>query len=183
MVYPSNTTPGLMFKHNSDRAQWDHGVREPGIDDEPVDDKFHPHLRVLMWTIVGYARSKGWATNAIVVTSLWRTNDAGVHGHGRGCDLRMAEDHQQRSRGVTGGLSLTQTEELDLYLGKVFPPYRGWRDEKYHDCCITKLHGSGPHMHLQVSDGLGLFSRNRQMAPHDTVTATSEEVVVEKNGV
>ena len=183
MVHPSQTTPGLMFKHDSDRAQWDMGIRETGIDDVEVPDKFHPHLRVMMWVIVGYARSKGWATNAIVVTSLWRTDDPGVHGHGRGVDLRMAEDHQQRSRATTGGLSLRQTEELDTYLGKVFPPYRGWHEDRYHDCCITKPHGTGPHLHLQVSAGLGLFSRNRQMAPHDTVRATSEEIATEKNGV
>ena len=176
MVHPSQTTPGLMFKHDTDRAQWDMGVRDTGIDDVEVPDKFHPHLRVLLWTAVGYARAKGWASNAIVVTSLWREGDSGVHGHGRGCDLRMAEDHEGRSRGTVGGLSLRQTEELDGYLGKVFPPYRGWTDT-YHDCCITKPHGTGPHLHLQVSAGLGLFSRNRQMAAHDTVKSTSEEVV------
>ena len=180
MLHESTTTPGLWFKHDGDRASWDVGVRERPLlaDGVEPEDPYHHHLRVLVWTAVGYARAKGWGRKAIVVTSLWRKDDPGVHGHGRGLDLRMNEDHGGVSLGVEGGLSLRQTNELDTFLGKVFLPYRGWQAAKYHDHCITKPHGTGPHLHLQVSAGVGFSSRNTQTAGHDTDASTSEDTVV-----
>ena len=184
MLYQSRTTPGLNFKADGDRKVWDKGVTPVGmLDARGKDpDPVHVHIRVMMWAIVGYARAQQWSSSAIVITSLLRKGDSGVHGVGRGFDLRMAEDFQAQSRGVFGGLSLRQAKELDDYVGRVFPPYRGWNETKYHDSFIVKPHGSAPHVHGQCAAAVGYVSRNTHQDHHGTNPGTTEETVVQQPG-
>lgn len=184
MLYQSRTTPGLNFKHDEDRKVWDKGITPVGMLDAKGNnpDPIHAHIRTMMWTIVGYARAQQWSSSAIVVTSLLRSGDSGVHGVGRGFDLRMAEDFQAQSRGVFGGLSLRQAKELDDYVGRIFPPYRGWNETKYHDAFIVKPHGSAPHVHGQCAAAVGYVSRNTHIDHPGTKEATTEETVVQQPG-
>lgn len=123
-------------------------------------------IAILMWTL-SWAQFRRLPSRAIVVTSLVREEDKGVHGCGRGADLRMSQDFHGNQRDVDGGLTLLQSQELETDINTVFVPYRGWKAGKTHECCVLRPHGNAPHLHLQCSARPGFYSSNRIISWRD----------------
>lgn len=175
MLTQSKRNPGLWFKYEEDRQLWDWSGTI-NVDTDEV--RFvHPNLRVVVGYMLDVAYDDDWEDQSLVVTSLWRTDDPGVHGHGRGVDLRMREGFDGKPGPHASGLTLARAHMLTADVNEMFPPYRGWQPDKCHDVVVFKPHGTAPHLHAQVPHAVGWLGANRGVNVLRANPATTEERV------
>lgn len=175
MLTESKRNPGLWFKYDEDRKVWDWDMmmREDSNEVRYV----HDNLRVVVGYMLNIAYEMDLPDQSLVVTSLWRTNDPGVHGHGRGVDFRMKEGFDGRPGPHASGLTLDQARMLTADINEMFPPYRGWVPGRVHDTVVFKPHGTAPHLHVQVAAKHGYLSSNSGVMRQQADVATTEEIV------
>lgn len=109
---------------------------------EWVSGKVHPVLIGIAGEAVAFADRLGWSP--VVVTDIYRTleeeaalRSSGVHHAWRAIDFR------------TRDIKPKQVEDLRRFLEGAWV-YDPMRPSKI--LCYTAEHGSGPHMHVQVTD-------------------------------
>lgn len=129
----------------------------------------HPHIDALLGFCAMWVSRKNLPSKALVITSLVRPGDNGVHGAQpcRGVDLRMSEDFEGNPRGVEGGLTLAQAQELEQAIDVTFYPYAGWDRTSRRHQFIVKPHGTAPHVHMQCSSAVGFESSNHGINMRD----------------
>lgn len=103
--------------------------------------KVHPALRLVMADATVFMARLGWEP---VITDVWRSKaeevalkSSGVHHAWRAIDIR------------TRDIDPRMVEDLRRYLESrwIYDPMRPAKI-----LCYTAEHGSGPHMHIQVTD-------------------------------
>lgn len=93
----------------------------------------HPKLR----NILNWIELRGIDSNELVITSLYRIGDRGVHGQLplRGCDLRSRDENIGRAI------------EAEINANWTYDPAR-----LNLKCCVLHGEGYNRHIHIQVSN-------------------------------
>ena len=110
--------------------------KTPDLEIEFNDSKLSGRVRVMLLALDGFM---WWKFNrGIMITSLFRSGDTGVHGRWRGADIR------------TKDWSALEAKTAEAWINKYFkydPERPGLPSALYHNV------GKGEHLHLQSMPG------------------------------
>lgn len=120
---------GLQFKGPRQKREW-------------LSDNVNGRLRLVIEDARVFCARLGW--DPLVITCVWRSakeekelSSSGVHHAWRAVDIR------------TRDVDIRLVEDLERYLESRWS-YDPTRPKKV--LCYSALHGTGPHLHIQVTD-------------------------------
>jgi hypothetical protein len=114
----------ILFKSDTEKAQFS-------------DNRLDNRLRIILFALSGYVRFN--FGKDIVITSIYREGDTGVHGYWRGIDIRTRH----------AGIDYFTDEEIS----KITDYLKNFEyGDNIHNTSLYHDVGQGIHFHIQVSN-------------------------------